>query len=137
MDRSDSRRQMSGGASMARSKSAAKEDMSDAMSGGGPKKHEVSTERGIGTKTVEAHGAIGSHNAVQAKGAEGDTDMASSKANRKENYEPEREAAEKRAIDNDRVEHSGTFGSGRHGTAVPTKHTMGHGEREPKASNTV
>lgn len=127
-------------ASMARSAAAAHkgEDREISESHGSDAGHTttVSSGRGIGSKSVETEHAMGRVDRVTAKGAEGESDTASSKANRKENGEPEREEAEQSAIGSREVEHSNTFGKGM-GREVPTKNVMGHGQRETIAKNTI
>ena len=88
------------------------------------------------SKEVESHNVMGEVEEVSAKGAEGVTDMASSKANRRENEEPERERDEKAAIKGG-VRHSGTFGVGEGGKPAVGKNVMGSGFRETVAKNTI
>lgn len=85
--------------------------------------NEISGGREIMHESVEAENVMGSGGKVGVSSAEGDSDMASSKANRKEAGEPERESNEKAAMGRDR--------------SVPTKNTMGWGERETKSCHTV
>jgi hypothetical protein len=85
--------------------------------------NEISGGRGIMHESVEAENVMGSGGKVGVSSAEGDSDMASGKANRKEAGEPEREENEKSAIGRDR--------------SVPHKNTMGHGERETKSCHTI
>lgn len=88
--------------------------------------HEVDTVKGgraIKHVSVDADHVIGAGGPIGTKSAEGETDMASAKANRKEAMEPEREENEKAAM-----------GRGR---TVPTKNTMGHGERETVSKHTI
>ena len=99
-------------------------------------KRSVSSGSAPGSKEVETHNAMGSEEEVSAKGAEGVTDMASSKGNRRENEEPERERDEKAAIKGG-VRHSGTFGDGPGGKPAEGKNLMGHGFRETVAKNTI
>lgn len=84
---------------------------------------EVSGGRAIMHESVEANHVMGTGGAVGTQSAEGESDMASSKANRKEAMEPEREANEKAAIGRER--------------SVPAKNVMGHGERETIARHTT
>lgn len=87
---------------------------------------EVRGGRGIMHEKVDADHVMGKGGAVGVESAEGEADMASSKANRKEAMEPEREANEQAAM------------GGRHREpSVPTKNTMGHGERETVAKHTI
>lgn len=83
----------------------------------------VKSGRGITHRSVEADHVIGEGGDKSAAGAEGEPDMASAKANRKEAMEPEREMNEKAAMGKER--------------SVPTKNTMGHGERETVAKHTI
>jgi hypothetical protein len=114
------------GSGMARSAGKAKssqervqrEERSD-----GEGEHEVKSGRGIKHVTVEADHVIGDGGDIGTASAEGESDMASGKANRKEAMEPEREENEKAAIGRERT--------------VPTKNTMGHGERETIARHTI
>ena len=85
--------------------------------------NEISGGRGIMHESVEAENVIGSGGKIGVKSADLESDMASSKANRKEADEPERERNEEAAI-------------GR-APSVPTKNTMGWGERETKSCHTV
>ena len=125
------------GSAMARSPGAAKSATSKDQ---GEQKSEMSggsEDHGMAGKSVESHAVMGGNETVHAKGAEEKTDNASSKANRKENEEPEREAAEKRAIGRTEVRHSGTAGDG-HTGYVPAKNVMGSGPGGPaKASYTI
>lgn len=73
--------------------------------------------------SVDADHVIGDGGAIRTAGAEGFSDMASSKANRKEAGEPEREANEQAAMGRER--------------SVPSKNTMGWGERETVGKNTI
>lgn len=84
---------------------------------------EVTGGRGIKKGSVDADHVIGDGGKIGTSSAEGTSDMASSKANRKEADEPEREDAEKSAMGRER--------------SVAHKNTMGHGERETKASHTI
>lgn len=144
MNRSDQRREMKGGvsdekddpigheegedSSMARSRGAAhagaethaREEKSIERSRGDD---EVRGGKGIERSTVDADHVIGAGGPVGTKSAEGDTDMASAKANRKEAMEPEREDNEKAAMGRERT--------------VPTKNTMGHGQRETVGKHTI
>ena len=79
--------------------------------------------REIKRETVDADHVIGDGGAIGTHAAEGMSDMASSKANRKEAMEPEREDQEKAAMGRERT--------------VPSKNTMGHGERETVARHTI
>lgn len=83
----------------------------------------VKSGRGIKHESVEADHVMGSGGKVGTASAEGEPDMASAKANRKEAMEPEREDNEKAAMGRERT--------------VPTKNTMGHGERETVAKHTI
>lgn len=85
--------------------------------------HEVKSGRGITREHVDADHVIGSGGSIGTHSAEGESDMASAKANRKEAMEPEREENEKAAMGHER--------------SVPTKNTMGHGERETIAKHTI
>jgi len=85
--------------------------------------NEISGGRGIMRESVEAENVMGDGGKIGVSSAEGETDMASGKANRKEAGEPEREENEKAAIGRDR--------------SVPTKNTMGWGERETKSEHTI
>jgi hypothetical protein len=88
-----------------------------------PKNDTISGGRGIMHESVEADHVIGTGGKVGVKSAEGESDMASAGANRKEAGEPERERNEKAAMGKER--------------GVPTKNTMGWGERETKAEHTT
>lgn len=79
--------------------------------------------REIKRETIDADHVIGAGGKVGTFSAEGETDMASAKANRKEAMEPEREEQEKEAMGRERT--------------VPTKNTMGWGERETAAKHTI
>ena len=79
--------------------------------------------REIKRETVDADHVIGDGGAIGTHSAEGHSDMASAGANRKEAMEPEREENEKAAIGRERT--------------VPTKNTMGHGERETVGRHTI
>jgi hypothetical protein len=85
--------------------------------------NEKSGGRGIMHESVEAENVIGDGGKIGVSSAEGESDMASGKANRKEAGEPEREENEKAAIGRDR--------------SVPHKNAMGWGERETKSEHTV
>lgn len=85
--------------------------------------HGVKGGRGIMREHVDADHVMGTGGAVETHSAEGEPDMASAKANRKEADEPEREENEKAAMGRER--------------SVPTKNTMGHGERETIAKHTI
>lgn len=141
MNRSDESRQVKPGlrgedASMARTRSAAHAGEDRAESEERSEEKETHGTTGRAGKTVEAEHVMGEHESPHAKGAEEVVDDASAKANRKENYEPERERAEKSAIKSRSVEHSNTFGSGEGGPAHG-ENTMGHGQREVVGKNTV
>ena len=83
--------------------------------------------REIMHKDVDADHVIGKGGGIETESAEGYADMASAKANRKEAMEPEREMNEKAAM-----------GGGMHREpTVPTKNTMGWGERETIAKHTI
>lgn len=86
-------------------------------------REEVSGGRGIKHVSVDADHVIGDGGAIGNYSAEGEPDMASAGANRKEAMEPERERNEKAAIGRERE--------------VAHKNTMGHGERETKACHTI
>lgn len=79
--------------------------------------------RGIMHEKVDADHVIGVGGAVGTSSAEGEPDMASAKANRKEAMEPEREENEKAAMGHERN--------------IAHKNTMGHGERETVAKHTI
>jgi hypothetical protein len=83
----------------------------------------VSGGRGIKRVSVDADHVIGDGGSIGTSSAEGMSDMASSKANRKEAMEPEREENEKSAMGRER--------------SIATKNTMGHGERETIAKHTI
>lgn len=83
----------------------------------------VSSGRGIKREHVDADHVMGSGGSIGTASAEGEPDMASSKANRKEAMEPEREANEKAAMGPERT--------------VAHKNTMSHGERETVAKHTI
>lgn len=87
-----------------------------------------------GSKSVESSHVMGTKESVTAAGAEGFSDDASSKANRKEAGEPQREAAEKSAVTKNEVKHSGTIGGGSGGECAH-KNVIGHGQRETVAKN--
>jgi len=84
---------------------------------------EVRGGRGIMREHVDADHVIGTGGGVETSSAEGESDMASAKANRKEAMEPEREENEQAAMGRER--------------SVPAKHVMGHGERETVAKHTI
>lgn len=89
-------------------------------------RHEKTVKSGgreVGKKMVEAENVMGKSSVGASSTAEGFSDMASAGANRKEAGEPEREEAEKSAMGRER--------------SVPTKNTMGHGERETVAKHTI
>lgn len=126
-DEKDPAQSTDGGASMARSPSRAKAAEGRSQS---EQKHDmkedrevVSGGRGIKHEHVDADHVIGTGGRVGVKSAEGEPDMASAGANRKEAMEPEREENEKAAIGRERE--------------VAHKNTMGHGERETKAHHTI
>lgn len=121
MNRSDERKEL--GAGMARTRSEAHSDEDSEAHGKVAGDNEISGGRGIMRETVEAENVIGDGGKIGVKSAEGETDMASAKANRKEADEPERESNEKAAMGRDR--------------SVPHKNTMGHGERETKSCHTI
>lgn len=83
----------------------------------------VKSGRGIMHKSIEADHTMGEGGSMRVAGAEGEPDMASSRANRKEAMEPEREAQEKAAMGPER--------------SVAHKNSMGHGERETVAKHTI
>lgn len=84
---------------------------------------EVSSGRGIKRGSVEADHVIGAGGKKETASAEGEPDMASAKANRKEAMEPEREENEKAAMGRERT--------------VAHKNTIGHGERETIGRHTI
>lgn len=79
--------------------------------------------REIKRERVEADHVIGTGGEIETSSAEGMSDMASAKANRKEAMEPEREEQEKAAMGRERT--------------VAHKNTIGHGERETIAKHTI
>lgn len=83
----------------------------------------VSSGRGMKRQAVDADHVIGDGGEIGMMSAEGMADMASSRANRKEAMEPEREMDEKMAMGRERT--------------PPTKNTMGWGERETIAKHTI
>ena len=83
----------------------------------------VSSGEGIGSKSVDTDNVMGESGPKSVKTAEGESDMASAGANRKEAYEPQREMAEKSAMGRER--------------SIPTRNTMGHGQRETIAKHTI
>lgn len=126
MTRNDERKEV--GAGMARTPGEARRDESrverkESNAQAGDEHDVVRGGRGIMHETVEADHVIGTGGKVGTKSAEGEPDMASAKANRKEAMEPEREMNEKAAMGRER--------------SVPTKNTMGHGERETVARHTI
>lgn len=121
MNRSDTRREI--GAGMARTRSEAHDAEDSEARGDVAGDNEISGGRGIMRETVEAENVMGDGGKIGVKSAEGESDMASAKANRKEAGEPERESNEKAAMGRER--------------SVPTKNTMGWGERETKSCHTV
>ena len=126
MNRSDERKEI--GAGMARTRSEAHRgeeriEHEDNASQEGDESDEVRGGRGIMHESVEAENVIGSGGKVDVASAEGESDMASGKANRKEAMEPEREENEKAAMGRERT--------------VAHKNTMGHGERETVAKHTI
>ena len=127
--------------SMARSPGAAKSATAKEESHQRSEMHEgatsVSSGRAPKSKSVESEHVFGDKDAVEAKGAEGITDMASSKGNRRENEEPERERDEKAAMSGRTVRHSGTVGGDGAGGEAKGEHLMGHGFRETVAKNTI
>jgi hypothetical protein len=72
---------------------------------------------------VDADHVMGDGGEIGTSSAEGRSDMASAGANRKEAMEPEREENEKAAMGRER--------------SVPTKNTIGWGERETIAKHTI
>jgi hypothetical protein len=143
MNRSDERKELHGGvskeaddpidkdegedSSMARSRGAAhagaeKHEREERAQEEG-EHHEVKGGRGIMHETVEADHVIGTGGKVGVKSAEGESDMASAKANRKEADEPERERNEEAAMGRERT--------------VPHKNTISWGERETVAKHTI
>jgi hypothetical protein len=115
-------------ASQARSRGAAHADEAREMreehaEEGKRGKDTVSGGRGIMRETVEADHVIGEGGKIGVKSAEGESDMASAGANRKEAGEPEREQNEKAAMGRER--------------SVPHKNAMAHGERETVAKHTI
>ncbi len=115
--------------SMARSRGAAHRGAEEhereerAIEHEGAAKHEVRGGRGIMREHVDADHVIGTGGEVETKSAEGEPDMASAKANRKEAMEPEREENEQAAMGRERT--------------IAHKNTMGHGERETVAKHTI
>jgi hypothetical protein len=114
--------------SMARSRGAAhagaeRHEREERAEEGKRGKDEVSSGRGIKHEMVEADHVIGTGGDVGTSSAEGEPDMASAKANRKEAMEPEREENEKAAMGRER--------------SVPAKNVIGHGERETIARHTI
>jgi hypothetical protein len=83
----------------------------------------VSGGREIMHESVDADHVIGVGGRVGTASAEGEPDMASAKANRKEAGEPEREENEKAAMGKER--------------SVAAKNVIGHGERETVAKHTI
>lgn len=131
-DREDQEEEHGEDASMARSPAAARKaearEMKEEHEEEGHERHdEVKGGREIMHESVEADHVMGEGGRIGTKSAEGMPDMASSKANRKEAEEPEREANEKAAM-----------GGGRdREPSVPTKNTIGWGERETIARHTI
>lgn len=129
MNRSDERKMVStgGGSAEARTPGAARSTQArvqeEERSAGAGDSDEVSSGRGIKRETVDADNVMGSGGAIGTSSAEGESDMASSKANRKEAMEPEREAQEKSAMGPER--------------SVAHKNSMGHGERETVGRHTI
>ncbi len=117
--------------SMARSRSAAhagaerheRGEREEEAEGKSKHSHEVRGGRGIMREHVDADHVMGTGGEVETKSAEGEADMASAKANRKEAMEPEREENEQAAMGRERT--------------VAHKNTMGHGERETVACHTI
>lgn len=99
-----------------RSQSEQKRDMKE-------DREEVSGGREIMHEHVDADHVMGTGGKVGVKSAEGESDMASAKANRKEADEPEREHNEEAAMGRER--------------SVPAKNVIGHGERETVARHTI
>jgi hypothetical protein len=149
VNRSDERKQMSAGmgrvskehddperqveeegaedASMARSPAAARKaearEMKDEHEEEGHDRDVVRGGREIKRESVEADHVIGTGGKVGTSSAEGEPDMASAKANRKEAMEPEREEQEKAAMGRERT--------------VAHKNTISWGERETVAKHTI
>lgn len=126
MNRNDERKEI--GAGMARSPEAARRgeeriERAESTAQSGDEHDVVKAGRAIKHETVEAEHVIGSGGRVGTSSAEGESDMASAKANRKEAGEPEREEQEKAAMGRER--------------SVPTKNTIGWGERETVARHTI
>jgi hypothetical protein len=127
MNRSDERKEI--GAGMARTRGEAHHDETriehtdDASQKGESRDDAVHGGRGIMHESVEAENVIGTGGDVGVASAEGESDMASGKANRKEAMEPEREENEKAAMGRDRT--------------VAHKNTMSHGERETVGRHTI
>lgn len=117
--------------SMARSRSAAKAgaerhergERAEEAEGKESHAHEIKGGRGIMHEQVDADHVIGTGGKVGVKSAEGESDMASAKANRKEADEPEREHNEQAAMGRE--------------PSVAAKHVIGHGERETIARHTI
>jgi hypothetical protein len=114
-------------ASEARSPAAARraeaKEMREEHEEEGTDRDTVSGGREIMHKSVEADHVIGEGGKLRAATAEGEPDMASAKANRKEAMEPEREENEKAAMGRER--------------SVPAKNVMGWGECETIAKHTI
>lgn len=108
-----------GAAKSAQSRKQA-DDMKEQL---GEHKGGVRGGRGITREHVEADHVIGDGGSVGTHSAEGMSDMASSKANRKEAMEPEREENEQAAMGRERT--------------TPSKNTMGWGERETVGKHTI
>jgi len=90
------------------------------------------------SKSVDSNHVFGNNDSVKAEGAEGFSDDASAKANKKEAGEPEREAAEMKAVRTNEVRAEHTFGHpGSRGKEIATKNAMGHGQRETVGKNTI
>lgn len=127
MNRSDERKETSAG--MAREpaesrRDTAREQTAQRADQEGDESDVVKSGRGIGVKSVEAEHVMGDEgDSIRTATAEGEPDMASASANRKEAMEPEREEDEKAAIGKDRT--------------VAHKNAMGWGEREVEAKHTI
>lgn len=121
MNRSDERKET--GAGMARTRGEAHQDEESETHETVAGANEVKGGRGIMHETVDAEHVMGTGGPVGTHSAEGESDMASSKANRKEGMEPEREENEQAAVGKERT--------------VAHKNTMGHGERETISKHTI
>lgn len=127
------------GASMAKSADASRSATSrDQSEQDREDSNTVRSAAGMPKKSVESRGVVGENQSVRATAAEGVSDDASARANRKEAEEPERERDEKAAIRENRVRTSNTISTRNTvGREPPTKGTMGHGQRTPVAKNTI